>query len=334
MLEDPIEIDLSLSFSKISAFDQKGPKELIHRSFVGGAGVDFGSVTDDMITDRATGSKHCEEKYYLHNGNKPTATLGKLCDIIIEYYKEVPTTEKVLEIVKLNEMWPSVVKDDVLISKFDTKEFWDYIKIKVANVDKKVVMEKDWYDAQECVDLFFSHKHTRHLFVNGMENNYQYPFNFKYKGFNIRGIIDKMTIDHKKKMVYLEDIKTSSSNFNEFMKSFMSYRYYLQAAIYTKAFNLAIKKDLNLDGYTLAPFKFIFICRFEKVPVVFEVSEKWHNAAINGFVTSSGYKYKGLDQIIDDIYYHWLNKTYELPTDICRDSGKIKLEDNFINPNK
>jgi len=141
-----------------------------------------------------------------------------------------------------------------------------------------------------------------------------------------------MSIDHNNKIVYMEDIKTGSSRADEFTKSFIKYCYYFQEAVYTKAFD-SICKQLGLVGYTLAPFKFIFIGRGEKVPHVFEISDKWHNAAINGFTTKAGYKYKGLDENLDLIYYHWKNKLYDFSQEVYENNGSLILNDDFIEVN-
>ena len=148
----------------------------------------------------------------------------------------------------------------------------------------------------------------------------------------MRGIIDKMSIDHKNKIVYMEDIKTGSSRADEFTKSFIKYCYYFQEAVYVKAFD-SICEQLGLVGYTLAPFKFIFIGRGEKVPHIFEISDKWHNAAINGFTTKAGYRYKGLDENLDLIYYHWKNKLYDFSQEVYENNGSLILNDDFIEVN-
>lgn len=329
LLEKPLEIELRLSYSRISDFAQNGPKTLLQRTVLKSSGVSFGSICDIMLVDRVTKSKHFKERYYCHEGNKPTATLGLLCDIILNNYNELPDKTKILEIIKLNEFWPGSTKEESILAKFDIPEFWNYIKIKHENRDKEVIMHKDLLDAEECVSALLNHKHTKHLFENSFENYYQYEFNSEYKGFKIRGFIDKMSIDHKNKIVYMDDIKTGSSKASEFMSSFIKFGYYFQEAVYTNAFT-QIAKDLGLENYKLAPFRFIFIGRFEKVPFVFEVTKKWHDAAINGFKTSSGYKYKGLSETVDEIYYHWFNKLYEFPMEVYKENGLIKLDDSFI----
>lgn len=332
LLNNEEVIDLKLSYSRISDFDRNGPKALIRPSNPEGDGLRFGSLVDDLLVDKVTNNNLCKDLYVVYDDNKPTATLGTLCDIIIDNYDKVPDMNTVLKIVKHNGFWSNIKTEDKLISNFDKNEFWDYVTIKLKTKDKIVVTQKENQDAQECVSLLLNHKHTHHLFNNNFENHYQYKFEYYYKGFHLRGIIDKMSIDHKNKIVYMEDIKTGSSRADEFTKSFIKYCYYFQESVYVKAFD-SICKQLGLIDYTLSPFKFIFVGRGEKVPHVFEISDKWHNAAINGFTTKAGYKYKGLDENLDLVYYHWKNKLYDFSQEVYENNGSLILNDDFIELN-
>jgi len=332
LLDNEEEIDLKLSYSRISDFDRNGPKALVRPSNPDGDGLRFGSLTDDLLLDKLTGGNHFKNIYHIYEDNKPKATLGTLCDIILENYDKIPNKETILKIISNNAFWGRTKDESKIIAEFDKKEFWDYLNIKFKIKDKIVVTQKDYDDALECVNLLLNHKHTSHLFNNSFINYYQFKFEFQYKGFTLRGIIDKLSIDTKNKILHIEDIKTSSYKASQFMKSFLEYRYDFQEAVYTLAFD-EICRMLKLENYTLAPFKFILISRGEKVPHVFEISEKWHQAALNGFRTKSGYKYKGLNENLDLIYYHWKNKVYDFSKEVYEQNGNLILNDDFIDVN-
>jgi hypothetical protein len=82
------------------------------------------------------------------------------------------------------------------------------------------------------------------------------------------------------------------------------------------------------------PFKFIYLSRTENFPLIYQVSEKWHNAALNGFMMAGKYKYRGLNHLLDDIYYHWKNKEFILPKEILEQNGCLILKDDFIEVNE
>ena len=96
LLSDTEKIDLQLSYTRVSDFDRNGPQALIRRSFVENEGIKHGSLVDDILTDRMTGSTLFNDKYALFNGNKPSAMLGQLADIIIENYDRTPDLTTVL----------------------------------------------------------------------------------------------------------------------------------------------------------------------------------------------------------------------------------------------
>lgn len=333
LLNNEEKIDLNLSYSRVSDFDRNGPKALLQKVTSENEGMKHGSVVDVLLVDNIINTNLFEKEYVVYDDIKPTATLGKLCDIILENYIKVPSKETVQEIIKNNNFWSST-KDQLKIDKeFDKDEFWEYLKIKFETKDKIIVPKDDYNKALNNVNTLLTHEYSKDLFYNNFENIYQFKINFKYKNFNFRGILDKLTIDHKSKRVYMEDIKTGTPKNLEFLDSFIKYRYYLQECVYTLAFE-HICEQLNLKDYKLMPFKFIYISKNEQFPLIYEVSEKWHNAALNGFLLAGKYKYRGLDQLLDDIYYHWKNKEFELPREVIESNGILILKDDFIEINE
>lgn len=325
VLSEKENIDLILSYSRISDFDRNGPKALIEKSIVDNQGLKMGSLIDDMLFD----NKNLRSKYHISDFNEPTATLGVLSKIILNNYLEVPNKEEILEIIKLNNFWSTTKKEETLIKNFDTDEFWGYLNDKFKSIDKIVVTSDEQNKAESIVNVLQTHKFSKSIFTEELEHFYQFKFKIKINKFYFRGILDIISIDHTTKKIYFKDLKTGGASNSEFMTSFIKYRYYLQAAIYSLAFE-EICKILDLKDYTLAPFEFIYIGLKEQIPVSYTFTDKWNYHALNGFKTSSGYKYKGLYELIDEIYFHWSNNMFDLPMNIYTSNGKILLEDNFI----
>ena len=139
-------------------------------------GMKHGSLVDDLLTDQLTGSKSYKEKYYLYDGNKPTATLGNLCDIILKNYESIPDLNTVLKIVRHNAFWSVIKDDDKLIEKFNLPKFWEYLKVMYETVDKKVITTSDNLAAREAVNVLLTHEYSKHLYFNKNDNYYQMPF--------------------------------------------------------------------------------------------------------------------------------------------------------------
>lgn len=126
----------------------------------------------------------------------------------------------------------------------------------------------------------------------------------------------------------MEDIKTGEPKSEKFIESVLKYRYYLQALIYSLAFPHICEK-LGLKNYILAPFRFIYLSKTEQHPIIYVFTEKWLKASLDGFNIGS-YKYRGLTQLLDEIYFHWKNKTYDLSKKTIESNGILELNDNLL----
>jgi len=324
--------ELKLSYSRCSDFDRNGPKCLLKRSTVDSDGAKIGSITDDLIYTEKVDKAHFSNLYYRYDTDKPTATLLKLTKIITETLTTLPSKKQVLKIVKRNSYWGGTVDNSKLLSRFDTKQFWSYLKAFYASKKLTIVSTGEYQLGRALMETLFIHKNSKTIFKNNYVNIYQQPIYFKINGFIFRGKLDMMIINHEEKTVRMIDLKTGQADAEDFMMSFLKYRYYLQEAVYTAAFN-SICKDLKLNGYTLLPFEFLYISRSEKVPIVYEISEKWHKAARDGFTTKGGKPYRGLDELIEEIKWHWDNKVFDETQYLFNSNGRQILEDGFININ-
>lgn len=325
--------DLTLSYSKLSDFDRNGAISLIRRNSTEGAAVKHGSLVDDLLVDNMTGSGLCDDKYYKFDGNKPSATLGSLCDVILTNYLTIPTgLDDIVEIIKLNNFWSNIKDHNTLIKKFDNKEFWDYINAMYEVGEKILITTEEYMDAIEMVSILKNHKYSKDVIINDYENIYQHRFEMPYKGFLMRGILDLISIDHNNKIVYFTDLKTGKAPAIEFEDSFIKWRYYFQGAIYKLA-SKKILEDLKLEGYKVEKFQFLYISKSDKTPLLYKMTDKWIKAAINGF-NINRYVYKGIDELIDEIEWCWNEKEYIVPKYVVENNGVVYIKDNFIEINE
>lgn len=322
-------IDLTLSYSKLSDFDRNGSISLVRNTFRDNDGVKFGSLVDDLLFQD---NKYFKKTYYIFDGEKPTGTLGILCDIILKNYVQIPTKEIVLEIVKLNKLWASTKDEKLLTNNFDKDNFWQYLRCKFEVNDRVIITNLEYEEAIEIVDILKNHKYSRKVLFNKLDKYYQFKFEFEYKKFKVRGILDIINIDHENKKVYFIDLKTGKNPAIEFPDSFIKWRYYFQGAIYKLAFD-SICKQLKLKDYTLEPFQFLYISKSDKIPLIYEMTDKWFNAAVKGFKINN-YKFKGINELCDEIYWCWKNKEYDIPKYIVESDGKVEINDNFISVNE
>lgn len=319
-------IERSLSYSRLSDYDRNGPVALINRSTVTGYGVTIGSIVDDLTLPIP--EYEFDENYIICDFDKPTATLGKLVDIILDNYVEVPSIDTILNICKINNFWKRS-KDETIIDNFNVDEFWNYLNVHIEGSVKNIITSSDYNKSKTISEAILNHNNSKHIFENNLECINRFKLNFEYNGVKLKGEVDRLLINHEDKTIQLLDLKTGQDNALSFINSFLKYRYYLQEAVYTQSEDY-IKNTLNLQDYKMLPFQFLYIGRNELLPVIYTVSDKWHDAAKNGFHIKH-HLYKGLDTLIEDVKWHFYNNNFEAPREIYDTNGMLNLDDNFIN---
>lgn len=324
------KIPISLSYSRLSDFDRNGPVALVKRGHIDGIGVKIGSIVDDLLLP--VEGFNFDDHYIVSDCKRPTSNSLKLANIVLENYTEVPSIDELFKICRKNSLWSGSLDDTLKDKLANNKDLLTYLKDNI-NPNKEVITTEDKILAEQLVEVLRLHKHSAPIFNNDYQKIYQYSLEYKYKGVVLRGKTDIILIDHNKKIVYIIDLKTGAKPYSEFVRSFIDFRYYLQSAVYQSGFE-KIKKDLQLpDEYKLAPFRFLYIGRSERLPMILEVDETWAKAAVKGF-TRNGYEYRGLDELIDEVCWHFYNNEFKLTREAYESNGIIKLKSNTISVNE
>lgn len=330
MIENNLITDLRLSFSRVSEFDRNGPRSLIDRQKISGEFLDFGSLVDDMLQP----DFKITDKYYVFDGEKPTAMLGILCDeLIINMVNSNPNLPAddyrilLLTTIKNLGLWKTTKDDDKLVAKF-TPNALEYVTAMVESTGKTLVTNLLVQEAEEMVSVLKTHEFSRDFILGDLE--YQVEVNFEIGNFKFLSFLDYIKIDHVNKTIRGIDLKTGSKPVSEFLSNFIKYRYYLQGVIYSLALQYyALTNDL--EGYEILPFQFLYCGRYEKIPTTLEFTDKWFKGALNGFTTNAGYKYKGLIELVDNIEWHWRNEVFNMSKEQYENNGLVKINDEFIN---
>lgn len=327
----------NLSYSLIKNFDEKGPKVLIEHYNPVSKSLDFGSKVDDFISL----TKEEFNNKYLIVQNKIDSDLLKLAEVIsnienvnIDNFLN-DTFENSTRIDMINtiaihaELFKRIKKDESRIKKFDTPEFYKFLEFYYKNKDKEFITPDEYSKLLACQSSLYNHKSTKKYFNcdENCEELYQVRIKYLYRGRYVKCILDKVIIDHKNKTIQALDLKTGAPLANEFMSNFFKFKYYLQAGLYNQG---VIKKYEELN-YKILPFKFIYLPTFDyNNPKVFIFTNKWEHAAWYGFTTISGYKYRGLTELMDEIIWHIDNRVFN-ETKEFYENEEILLKDDFIN---
>lgn len=127
----------------------------------------------------------------------------------------------------------------------------------------------------------------------------------KFNDIEVKGMIDLMKIDHKNKIIYPKDIKTSKS-IEGFFKSYRDLRYDIQGSFYS-----ALLRQ-NYPDYTIYPFEFIVgSTTTTEPPEVFTMSEEdIYGAQYGGTNTYGGYT-RGWESILEDYKWHMIDGRWD-----------------------
>lgn len=142
------------------------------------------------------------------------------------------------------------------------KELGPYIDFKVKSRDKTIIQPDVFEQASYCEMQLHEHKKASKLLFGNEEalNELEIYFkvNVELPSGNLEEIeckskIDRLVFNHKKKEVYLIDLKTTSKIGSSFHKSVEFYDYDRQLAFYKLAVESYLQEK-GLEGYTIIPY--------------------------------------------------------------------------------
>ena len=147
------------------------------------------------------------------------------------------------------------------------------------------------------------------------------------KVYTIRGMIDKIIINHDLKTIQALDLKTTGKPVYSFPNSYIKYAYYRQAAIYQN-FVINIFKN-NFPDYGILPFKFIVAeTACNNKPLVFEVSsDDLLIGMYGGFSKSTGKRMKGFAELVEEVEWHQKTGEWEIKKEVQDNGGVIILNE-------
>ena len=259
-----------------------------------------------------------EKEFMMMPGKLPTDSLRQVVDRVFKHYLELnrngdTRTElaefdgAILDVMRDMNYHQSLKTDQQRLDKIitpDAVSYWEFLKAK----GDKTLIDPDTYkfcvDAVEIVKT--NDKICQLIGCNVTEfdnkeviNEMPVTTDFTNQQYGLKGIIDNIVIDHDKKMIYVNDIKTTSKDLKDFPESIEFYSYWLQAVIYMIIVN-QLYGNLMGQGYE-AKFHFVVIDRtFQSY--AFPVSETTLNSWLDRF-----------QECIKKAEWHYKNKSYDLP---------------------
>jgi len=224
----------------------------------------------------------------------------------------------ILDVMKDINYFQNLKTDQQRIEKVVTVEatnYWAFLKIKGA----KTLIDQETYDyCKSAVDLIKTNKSICELIgcdlndFSNVEVQNELPLDIELANqpFGLKGIIDNLVIDHDKKTIFVNDIKTTSKDLKDFPETIEFYSYWLQAIIYCSLVANEYKDQIELGGYE---FKFSFVV-IDKMfqTYAFPVSD----ATLASWLLR-------MREVMNKAEWHYVNKSYDLPYDFA--TGSVTL---------
>lgn len=179
--------------------------------------------------------------------------------------------------------------------------------------------------AKDIASMIFS----KYGFVKHKENIVgQVKLVGNVNGVDIKGMLDFIYISHKRKTVVPFDLKTGyGTYFNFFTNGYLGWNYYIQASLYRELLIQALSTHPILKDYAVDNFRFMYCGREDKLPVIFKVTDKQHEAGLHGFYFQQE-RYEGVHELIKH-YEHYRAK----PNNRYRfgyDASEISMDDSYL----
>jgi len=312
-----------LSYSRLARFDESGAKS-INEEF-GESNQEFyalGALTEEIIQGDLVSLK---ENFIISDFVRPTASLGDLADEMLANNAELKG-ETAMVLARALGLWSNVKKDEVYLKKFDTKEFWGYLKLYRNKGDRKIVSPKLFDLATEMAKGITEGMFTKDIFESNAKRELLYQEVILWNNETYKSKLDLMVIDHNLKSIIPYDIKTSAFPAEEFKSQFYKFRYYIQSSMYTDA--LEEWRLEHYPEYLLKPFQFIVVSRENpSTALTFTVDETMIDKGRDGIHRDDGsLMRKGYKQLTEEFNWHVDSQQFDFSFTTYENKGNILIE--------
>jgi len=298
----------------------------------------FGSILDIMLTGT---KEEFESKYaVVDDAIKCTESVKSVIDNIIE---ECNSLNMDLTNVTLDSMRDLILqhcnylglypawKEETRVNKIIELGNGYFEEIK-NTIGKIVVSETEYAKAVACKMALSSDKYTREFVVKKAKSNRdildKFIIEFNWRGYNIKGELDRVIIDHNDKTIIPIDFKSTGKSVLGFNSDFWYYRYDFQAAVYK--YGLTLHDDIAkyLDqGYKISNFLYIVVEKnLFNSPMVFIVNQKVLDIGFSGGTLSNGKSLDGFEQAMLRYEYAMNNNAWEYPMEYYDNDGEMYIE--------
>lgn len=275
--EETYRQDSALSYSTLARYEREGFNNL-DKLFdrIETPSLTFGSAVDSIITG---GDKEFYDRFMVAElAEPPSDTLITITKRLFERCKE--------SYMNLTDIPEDVILDN--ISDISWNNHWlpktrvkkikedcaAYYKLLYVAENRTIISSATYQDVLNTVDALKSSDATKfyfeenNMFDDNIQRFYQLKFKATLNGVDYRCMSDLLVVINDKKLIVPVDLKTSSKSEWDFYKSFIEWRYDIQAKLYYKIIKYNLDKDPYFKDFTLADYRFIVANKKTLTPLV------------------------------------------------------------------
>lgn len=272
--EEEYRADSAYSYSIIAKYSRGGFRKIkdLFKPTPMTASLSFGSLLDSIISNNGVPDK----KYKLRSGTKVSDKMTLIIKTLADTYGDsCPTIEDIKysdisRVAKELGYFESERYNNIRAKRVVTEGYDFYDKLRDTN--HVSITQEDLNDSLACYMELKDNPYTSRYLMEYDDNTeayYQIKFKSQYNGIEVRCMFDRLIVSHKEKVIIPVDFKTTQDE-DKFHESVFKWRYDIQARLYTYILKEVISRDEYFKDFTIAPFLFVVINRFNKTPLVWE----------------------------------------------------------------
>jgi hypothetical protein len=209
--------------------------------------------------------------------------------------------------------------DEARIKKILIPDNISYFEFLKSSQGKTLLDNKTFSYCKECVDSIKDNESITALMqldksdlevYNEVKVTTDQLINGKF-AFGFKGILDNIVIDKEKKILFINDLKTTGKALIDFPESVDYYRYWLQASIYYSLAYYRYIADKDDHQEWNIQFTFVVVDKYNQV-YPFQVTPKTMKEWM-----------ERLNKVLLQVVYHYEKKDYTLPYELAVENLKL-----------
>lgn len=288
--------DPALSYSTLSRYEREGFNSL-DKLFdkIESPSLVFGSVVDTLVT----GTQEEFNNLFLvaQLDSQLSDAMMMIGKALFDKWKkaypnivDIPTDAIVSTLSEAKISWNDHWKPETRAKKIK-EDCAGYYKLLYLSEGKTLISTYTYNDALAVVDRLKAADATKfyfepdNMFDDSIQRFYQLKFKATLDGVDYRCMADLIVVLHDKKVVCPVDLKTSYKPEHDFYKSFLEWRYDLQARLYHPIIRWNMDQDPYFKDFKLLDYRFIVANRKTLNPLVWEFNK---TTSLDEIVTKDG----------------------------------------------